>query len=103
MAVYVAFFFRARAAHGYAALMITGLGLALLVARAPASGVSVWLTISAMVGLAVAILAGLETRACAPRRTPTTSPACSTAPGSPRPPRASARWPDAAVSCSRSR
>ena len=47
-AVYVAFFFRAQAARRYAVLMIVGLGVALLAARAP-TGVSVWLTLSAMV------------------------------------------------------
>ena len=60
-AVYVAFFFRPQAARRYAALMVTGLGLALLVARAPTS-VSVWLVLSAMVWVAVAILTRLNAR-----------------------------------------
>ena len=60
-AVYVAFFFRAQAARRYAVLMIVGLGVALLAARAP-TGVAVWLVLSLMVWLAVAILARLNAR-----------------------------------------
>jgi diguanylate cyclase (GGDEF)-like protein len=60
-AVYVAFFFRPQAARIYAALMIASLGLSLLSARAP-TDVSVWLTISAMVWVAVAILSRLNAR-----------------------------------------
>ena len=60
-AVYVAFFFRPHAARRYAALMITALGLGLLSARAP-TDVSVWVAISAMVWLAVAILTRLNAR-----------------------------------------
>jgi GGDEF domain-containing protein len=60
-AVYVAFFFRKQAARRYAALMIVGLGVALLAARAP-TGVSVWLVLSAMVWVAVAILTRLNAR-----------------------------------------
>ena len=61
MALYVAYFFRARAARRYATLMVIALGLALLAARAP-TGVSVWVTISAMVWVAVAILTRLNAR-----------------------------------------
>jgi diguanylate cyclase (GGDEF)-like protein len=61
IAVYVAFFFRPTAARRYAALMIAALGLSLLLARAPAA-VSVWLTISTMVWVAVAILTRLNAR-----------------------------------------
>jgi diguanylate cyclase (GGDEF)-like protein len=61
MAVYVAFFFRPRTARRYAAYMVTGLAVALLAARAP-TGVSVWLTLSAMVWVAVEILARLNAR-----------------------------------------
>jgi diguanylate cyclase (GGDEF)-like protein len=60
-AVYVAFFFRPDAARAYAALMTTALGLSLLTARAP-TDVSVWLTIAAMMWLAVAILTRLNAR-----------------------------------------
>jgi diguanylate cyclase (GGDEF)-like protein len=60
-AVYAAFFFPPGVARRYAALMIGALGLSLLFARAP-SGVAVWLTLSAMVWLAVAILTRLNTR-----------------------------------------
>jgi diguanylate cyclase (GGDEF)-like protein len=60
-AVYVAFFFRPFAARVYAALMITALGLSLLSARAP-TDVSVWITISTMVWVAVAILSRLNAR-----------------------------------------
>ena len=100
-AVYVAFFFRPQAARRYAALMIVGLGVALLAARAP-TGVSVWLTLSAMVWVAVAILTRLNARLRAEahtdnltgllNRTGFAAAAC-----------ASARWPAAAVSRSRSR
>jgi len=61
IAVYVAFFFRPAAARFYAALMIAALGLSLLWARAP-TDVSVWITISAMVWVAVVILTGLNAR-----------------------------------------
>ncbi len=60
-AVYVAFFFRPRTARIYAALMIAALGVSLLSARAP-TDVSVWVTISAMVWVAVAILSRLSAR-----------------------------------------
>jgi diguanylate cyclase (GGDEF)-like protein len=60
-AVYVAFFFRPRVARRYAALMIAALGLSLLSARAP-TDVSVWIIISAMVWVAVALLAHLNSR-----------------------------------------
>ena len=60
-AVYVAFFFRPQAARRYAALIITALGFSLLLARAPAA-VLVWLTISTMVWVAVAILTRLNAR-----------------------------------------
>ena len=60
-AVYVAYFFRPRAARVYAALMITALGLGLLVARAP-TDLSVWVTISTMVWVAVAVLTRLNAR-----------------------------------------
>jgi diguanylate cyclase (GGDEF)-like protein len=60
-AVYVAFFFRPRVARRYAALMIAALGLSLLAARAP-TDVSVWIIISAMVWVAVAVLTKLNSR-----------------------------------------
>jgi diguanylate cyclase (GGDEF)-like protein len=60
-AVYVAFFFQPGAAQRYAALMITALGLSLLSARAP-TNVSVWVIISTMIGVAVAILTNLNAR-----------------------------------------
>jgi GGDEF domain-containing protein len=60
-AVYVAFFFRPTAARRYAAIMTTALGLSLLLARAP-TAVLVWITISAMVWVAVAILTRLSGR-----------------------------------------
>jgi diguanylate cyclase (GGDEF)-like protein len=60
-AVYVAFFFRPKAARRYAALMIAALGLSLLSARAPTT-VLVWLTISTMVWVAVAVLTRLNAR-----------------------------------------
>jgi GGDEF domain-containing protein len=50
---------RPDAARIYAVLMITALGVSLLSARAP-TDVSVWVTISAMVRVAVAILSGLN-------------------------------------------
>ena len=60
-AVYVAFFFRPRVARRYAALMIAALGLSLLSARAP-TDVSVWIVISTMVWVAVAVLTNLNSR-----------------------------------------
>jgi diguanylate cyclase (GGDEF)-like protein len=60
-AVYVAFFFRPEAARRYAALMIAALGLSLLSARAPTDA-SVWVTLSTMIWVAVAILTRLNTR-----------------------------------------
>jgi diguanylate cyclase (GGDEF)-like protein len=60
-AVYVAFFFRARTARRYAALMIAAFGVGMLVARAPA-GIAVWVVISTMVWVSVAILTGLNAR-----------------------------------------
>jgi diguanylate cyclase (GGDEF)-like protein len=60
-AVYVASFFRPKAARRHAAIMITALGLSLLLARAPTT-VSVWITISTMVWVAVAILTRLNGR-----------------------------------------
>ena len=61
MAVYVAFFFRPGAARLYAILMIAALGVSLLSARAP-TDVSVWITISTMVWVAVAVLTRLNAR-----------------------------------------
>ena len=60
-AVYVAFFFRPGVARRYAALMIAALGLSLLSARAP-TDVSVWIILSAMVWIAVAVLTHLNAR-----------------------------------------
>jgi diguanylate cyclase (GGDEF)-like protein len=60
-AVYVAFFFRSRVARGYAALMIAALGLSLLSARAP-TDVSVWVIISTMIWVAVAVQTNLNSR-----------------------------------------
>jgi diguanylate cyclase (GGDEF)-like protein len=60
-AVYVAFFFRPHTARLYAALMIAALGLSLLSARAP-TDVTVWVTISTMVWVAVVILTRLNAR-----------------------------------------
>jgi diguanylate cyclase (GGDEF)-like protein len=60
-AVYVAFFFRPGAARLYAALMIAAFGLSLLWARAP-TDVLVWVIISTMVWVAVAILTKLNAR-----------------------------------------
>lgn len=60
-AVYVAFFFRPPVARAYAALTTVVLAASLLVARAP-TDVSVWLTISVMVWMAILILAGLNNR-----------------------------------------
>lgn len=60
-AVYVAFFFRPAAARFYAALMTIALGVGLLAARAPTDAF-VWVTISAMVWVAVAILTRLNAR-----------------------------------------
>jgi diguanylate cyclase (GGDEF)-like protein len=60
-AVYVAFFFHPAVARRYAVLVIAVLGVSLLATRAP-TGVSVWLIISAMVWVAVAVLATLNAR-----------------------------------------
>jgi diguanylate cyclase (GGDEF)-like protein len=60
-AVYVAVFFRRGAARRYAVLMITGLGLSLLSARAP-TDVSVWIILSTMVWVAVALLTRINAR-----------------------------------------
>jgi diguanylate cyclase (GGDEF)-like protein len=60
-AVYVAFFFRPAAARRYAALLIAVLGASLLAARAP-TDVSVWIIISVMVWVAVALLTALNER-----------------------------------------
>lgn len=60
-AAYVAFFFRPDAARRYAALMIAAFGVSLLLARAPTAA-SVWIAISAMVWVAVAILTRLNGR-----------------------------------------
>ncbi len=60
-AVYVAFFFRPVAARRYAALLIAVLGVSLLAARAPTDA-SVWVIISAMVWVAVALLTRLNER-----------------------------------------
>jgi diguanylate cyclase (GGDEF)-like protein len=60
-AVYVAFFFQPRVARRYAALMIAALGLSLLSARAP-TDVSVWIILSTMVWVAVAVLTNLNSR-----------------------------------------
>jgi diguanylate cyclase (GGDEF)-like protein len=61
IAVYVASFLPPRSARAYAATMIGVLGVSLLLARAP-TDVSVWLTISAMVWVAVAVLIRLHAR-----------------------------------------
>jgi diguanylate cyclase (GGDEF)-like protein len=58
-AVYVGFFFRPAAARRYAVLMIAVLGLSLLSARAP-TDLLVWITISTMIWVAVAILTRLS-------------------------------------------
>ncbi len=60
-AVYVAYFFRPRAARLYAALMITGFGISLLVART-STDLLVWVTISTMVWVAVAVLIKINAR-----------------------------------------
>ena len=60
-AVYVASYFRPRVARAYAVLMIALLGLSLLVARAP-TDLSVWVAISAMVWVSVALLTSLNAR-----------------------------------------
>ena len=60
-AVYVAHFFRPRAARAHAALMTAALGTSLLVARAP-TDVRVWVTLSAMIWVAIAILTRLNAR-----------------------------------------
>jgi diguanylate cyclase (GGDEF)-like protein len=61
MAVYVACFLRPVAARAHAAVMIAALGLSLFAARAP-TDVSVWLAISTMVWVAVAVLIRLNDR-----------------------------------------
>ena len=61
IAVYVASFMPPRVARAYAATMIAALGVSLLLAHAP-TDVSVWLTISAMVWVAVAVLIRLHER-----------------------------------------
>jgi len=61
IAVYVASFMPPRAARAYAATMIVALGVSLLFAHAP-TDLSVWLTISAMVWVAVAVLIRLHAR-----------------------------------------
>ena len=60
-AVYVAFFFQPAAAWAYAALITVTLGTSLLVAHAPTDAM-VWITISTMVWVAVAILTRLNSR-----------------------------------------
>jgi diguanylate cyclase (GGDEF)-like protein len=60
-AVYVAFFFAPRAARWHATFMVAVLGFSLLEARAP-TDVSVWIAISTMVWVAVAILTRLNER-----------------------------------------
>ena len=60
-AVYVAFFFRPHEARLHVGLMTTALGLGLLSAHAPTS-VSVWITISATIWVAVTILTRLNAR-----------------------------------------
>lgn len=60
-AVYVAFFFRPEAARAHAAFMTVALAGGMLSARAP-TAVSVWVTISVMIWVAVAILGSLNTR-----------------------------------------
>ena len=60
-AVYVAFFFGPAVARRYAAVMITALGVGLVSARAP-TGVLVWVVMSMMVWVAVAVLTRLSTR-----------------------------------------
>ncbi len=59
--VYAAIFFPPVAARRYAALIVAALGISLLSARAP-TAVLVWITISAMVWVGVAILTGYTTR-----------------------------------------
>ena len=60
-AVYVALYFRPRAARLYAALTVAVLGVSLLAARSP-TDVTVWVTISTMVWVAVAVLTRLNAR-----------------------------------------
>ena len=60
-AVYVALYFRPRAARLYAALTVAVLGVSLLSARSP-TDVTVWVTISTMVWVAVAFLTRLNAR-----------------------------------------
>jgi diguanylate cyclase (GGDEF)-like protein len=60
-AVYVAFFFRPAVARAYAALTTVALGSSLLLARAP-TDVSVWISITAMVWVATAVLGALNAR-----------------------------------------
>jgi GGDEF domain-containing protein len=61
IAVYVGSFMPPRAARAYAVLMIAALGVGLLLARAP-TDVSVWITLSGMVWVAVAVLIRLHAR-----------------------------------------
>ena len=61
MAVYAGFFFGARVAYAYASLVAVVLGAALLAARAP-TDISVWITISATVWVAILILTRLSAR-----------------------------------------
>jgi len=58
-AVYVASYFRPPVARAYAVLLIAALGVSLLAARAP-TDLSVWLVISGMVWVAVALLTRLN-------------------------------------------
>jgi diguanylate cyclase (GGDEF)-like protein len=60
-AVYVALYFRPGAARRYAALTVAVLGISLLMARSP-TDVTVWVTISTMVWVAVAVLTRLNAR-----------------------------------------
>ena len=96
-AVYVAFFFRPAAARRYAALLIAVLGVSLLAARAP-TDVSVWIIISAMVWVAVALLTALNERlrVDGAHRQPHGRPQPHRVRASPR--RVCARWPSAGVS-----
>ncbi len=60
-AVYVAYFFAPATARRYAAFMTAALGAGLLLARAPTDA-SVWVAISAMMWVAILILANLNSR-----------------------------------------
>ena len=60
-AVYVAFFFSPSVSRRYAAVMAAALGVGLLLARAP-TGVLVWVVISMMIWVAVAVLTRLSAR-----------------------------------------